>query len=89
MINREAFPNIYYNVFHSVSYYYLWAEMLYRYPQFRNKGAGCWWLTPVILATQEAEIRGITVWSQPGQIVHETQSQKTHHKKGLVDWLKV
>jgi hypothetical protein len=23
--------------------------------------AGCWWLTPVILATQEAEIRRITV----------------------------
>jgi hypothetical protein len=31
---------------------------------------------PVILATQEAEIRRITVQSQPGQIVHETQSQK-------------
>jgi hypothetical protein len=29
----------------------------------------CRWLTPVILATQEAEIRRITVWSQPGQIV--------------------
>jgi hypothetical protein len=24
-------------------------------------GAGCWWLTPVILATQEAEIRKITI----------------------------
>jgi hypothetical protein len=23
--------------------------------------AGCWWLTPVILVTQEAEIRRITV----------------------------
>jgi hypothetical protein len=27
--------------------------------------ARCWWLTPVILATWEAEIRRITVRSQP------------------------
>jgi hypothetical protein len=31
---------------------------------------------PVILATQEAEIRRIMVQSQPGQIVHETLSRK-------------
>jgi hypothetical protein len=36
--------------------------------------AGHCWLTPVILATQEAEIRRITVRSQPRQIVHETLS---------------
>jgi hypothetical protein len=34
-----------------------------------------WWLTPVILATQEAEIRRIMVRSQPRQIVLETLSQ--------------
>jgi hypothetical protein len=34
------------------------------------------WLTPVIQATQEAEIRRITVRSQPGQIVLKTLSQK-------------
>jgi hypothetical protein len=34
------------------------------------------WLTPVILATQEAEIRRIMVRSQPGRIVGETLSQK-------------
>jgi hypothetical protein len=36
--------------------------------------AGHLWLMPVILVTQEAEVRKITVESQPGQIVHETLS---------------
>jgi hypothetical protein len=40
-----------------------------------NKMADCW-LMPIILATQEAEIRMITVQSQLGQIAHETLSQK-------------
>jgi hypothetical protein len=45
---------------------------------------------PVILATQEAVIRRIMVRSQPSQIVLETLTlKKTHHKKGLVEWLKV
>jgi hypothetical protein len=35
---------------------------------------------PVILATQEAEIRRIVVRSQPGQLVHEILSQKTLYK---------
>jgi hypothetical protein len=39
------------------------------------------WLTSVILATQEAEIREIEVPSQPGQIVHETLSQKNPSQK--------
>jgi hypothetical protein len=35
---------------------------------------------PVILATQEAEVRRITVQSQPRHIVHETLSRKTLYK---------
>jgi hypothetical protein len=49
----------------------------------RKKRAGCQWLTPVILATQEAEIRRITVRRKPRQIVCKTLSQKSLHKKGL------
>jgi hypothetical protein len=44
---------------------------------------------PVILATQEEEIRRISVLNQSGQIVRETLLRKTHHKTGLVEWLKV
>jgi hypothetical protein len=43
--------------------------------------AGHQWLTPVILAIQEAEIRKITVGNQPGQIVHETLSRKNPSQK--------
>jgi hypothetical protein len=43
--------------------------------------AGCWWLTLVILVTQEAEIRRISEASQ-------TILKKPQHKKGLVEWLK-
>jgi hypothetical protein len=32
------------------------------------------WFTPIILATQEAEIRRIMVRSQPGQIILKTLS---------------
>jgi hypothetical protein len=44
---------------------------------------------PVILATQEAEIRRIAVQSQLGQIVRETLSRKYPSQKGLLEWLKV
>jgi hypothetical protein len=41
---------------------------------------------PVLLATQE--IRRIMVWSQPGQIVHETLSRKHPSLKRAGGWLK-
>jgi hypothetical protein len=50
--------------------------------------AGCQWLMPVILATQEAEISRTVGRSQPTQIVQKTLSH-THTKKGVVEWLKM
>jgi hypothetical protein len=47
--------------------------------------AGCWWLTPIILATQEAEI---VIQSQPRQIVQETLLKNPVTKKELAEWLK-
>jgi hypothetical protein len=47
------------------------------------------WLTPVILATQKTKTRRITVQSQLGEIICETLSRQTHHKKELVEWLTV
>jgi hypothetical protein len=57
----------------------------------RKKLARCWWLTPVILATQEAEIWRITVRSQPRQIVHLDliSKKKPSQKMGVVEWFKV
>jgi hypothetical protein len=55
----------------------------------KNLETGHWCLTPVILDTQEAEIRRIKVQSQPRANSSQDLSQKPHQKKGLVDWLKV
>jgi hypothetical protein len=40
------------------------------------KLAGHWWLTPVILATREAEIRRIEGQGQPGQIALQIPTPK-------------
>jgi hypothetical protein len=44
---------------------------------------------PVILTTQEAEIRRIEVQSQPGEIVLKIYLEKPFTKIGPVEWLKV
>jgi hypothetical protein len=43
--------------------------------------AGHWWLTFVILATREAEIRKITVQGQPRQVVHAILAPKITRAK--------
>jgi hypothetical protein len=43
--------------------------------------AGLWWLMPLMLATQEAEIRRITVQSHPRQIVPQDPISKNKKKK--------
>jgi hypothetical protein len=48
--------------------------------------AGHWWLRPVILTIQEAEIRRIPV---QGQIGLDSISKKLITKIGLVEWFKV
>jgi hypothetical protein len=44
---------------------------------------------PVILTTQEADIRGLEVQSQPGKAAHETLSLKNPSQKKVVEWFKV
>jgi hypothetical protein len=44
---------------------------------------------PIILATQEAEIRGIMGQSHTSQIVHETLSGEVLHKIRASEWIKV
>jgi hypothetical protein len=51
--------------------------------------AGGWWLTPVILASQEVEMKRIVVLSQPEQTVCEILSRKCPSQKELAEWLKV
>jgi hypothetical protein len=68
-----------------------WKKNLQYCDQARKNSTGsqALWLTAVILATQEAEIRRIAVQNQQRQIVLETLSGKNPSQNGLVEWLKV
>jgi hypothetical protein len=58
--------------------------------KFENSApAGRRWLTPVILATQEVEIRRILVQSQSGQKFTRLSLGKPITKIELVEWLEV
>jgi hypothetical protein len=52
----------------------------------KNCLAEHWWLTPIILASQEAVTRRIMVSSQPRFI--RPYLKHTQHKTGLLEWLK-
>jgi hypothetical protein len=51
--------------------------------------ARCQWLMLVILATQEEKSGGSKFEASPGKQFRIPYFQNTHHKKGLVEWLKV
>jgi hypothetical protein len=46
------------------------------------------WLTPVILATQEARLGGSWFKASPGKQFMRLYLENTQHKKELVEWLK-
>jgi hypothetical protein len=47
-----------------------------------NLVAGCWWLMPIILATQEAKIRWNTIEASPGKKLRRPYTKKSITKKG-------
>jgi hypothetical protein len=49
-------------------------KILFNHKEKKNNLIWELWLTPIILATQEEEVRKIVARSQPGQIVCETLS---------------
>jgi hypothetical protein len=63
-------------------------DVLFERLERKMKWARHLWLTPVILVTWEAEIRGIMLGDQPGQIILKTPSQKQPEQNGLEAWLK-
>jgi hypothetical protein len=58
-------------------------------PENFNIQAGLQWLMPIVVSAQEAEITRIMVQSQPWANSSRPYLKKTHHKKGLVEWIVV
>jgi hypothetical protein len=54
-----------------------------------HKTFGVWEVTPVIPATQEAEVKASWFKATLGKQFERPYLEKAHHKKGLVEWLKV
>jgi hypothetical protein len=50
----------------------------------KSNQPGCWWLTPVILVTWEAEIRRIMVWGQSVNSSRDPPHLQNNHNK--MDW---
>jgi hypothetical protein len=60
----------------------------HRKPKIERSQANCWWLTPIILDTQEIEIRRIVVEASLRAPISKNPITKKK-KKELVEWLKV
>jgi hypothetical protein len=61
----------------------IWHVGVNKQVRMRRKLGACWWLTPIILATWEVEIRRIEVRGQPREIVLEIPISKITKAYGL------
>jgi hypothetical protein len=60
-------------------------KLFYTHTQRKKNKTDCRWLTPVILATQEAEIRKIPFKDSPSKYFVRPYPEKTQYKKELVE----
>jgi hypothetical protein len=71
------FPKVVFSVEMYMKYAYIYI-LTSRQVKNLSPGVRCWWLMPVILAIEEAEIRFV-VQGQPRKRGGKTRSQQTHH----------